>query len=325
MANDQLIDSVTAKMVNALKQPNEYSAKLNPKMANDAVFASNIRQLVATLPEDSLTELNKDKVKNKSGAEVDNRQAAELAKSLGRAIASTGAQEEALFNFENLDKSKYVKNGMSVANDIATSLSKMKDLNAALKPGMHITTPLSTKLLDKELEANKDKITAIAAGMIAGVVAKQSGFLGFGEKNPFAADLNNKSIKDNNKIGFKVLIGIHDAAVELAATPVFQSLTAEQALLKGKEIGISVRDHLHKNQAALNLKDHIIGVAAIAPKAPQQVAQNQPVPVADGHTEFLAGKFAEKFGANKPNIAAIKPSAKYVEKAEAQSAQSAQR
>lgn len=228
MPKDQqmLIISVTHKVLDHLKSKKAEYGDMHhlPMIVESSDFIQTAGKLIATLPIESLDEINQNDQKTR-----------ELAKSIGRVITSTTTKEAALENFQNLDKSKFVKDTTDWAKEIILCLNDNRillKLNNSLKPNQHFAAILATKVLDDKSIDNK-KITAIAAGMIAGVTAERPSFLGIWEANLFSRDL-----KSNKPAISKIVGSIFDVAVQLAAMNKFKTCSLEQAMLIGKEIGV---------------------------------------------------------------------------------------
>jgi hypothetical protein len=176
----------------------------------------------------------------------------EFAKSIGRSIISAvkpneqekstyanTKHQEALDNFKLLDKSKFDLDGISLGDAISNSLTEHADIlnaNDKLKPAM-VAVILSTQMLPpKDVEQKAEVITALAAGMIAKTAGKITPFKqALAEKGSLPANVTN---------------AILSASVEIANKSEYSTITPEQAMMFGKEIGKRAKNELSKNANA---------------------------------------------------------------------------
>ncbi len=222
---DQIINELVEAIIQHLREKKTDYVDL-PKLQvllEEAVFSANVKEFVSTLPIESLTAVKDNKAKQ-----------AELAKSVARALLGFSTVKDALDNFNKLDKSKFILNGINWGDSIVSILEANKQklkLNSAFKMH-HVAATLATKVCDqKGLDCKK--VSAIAAGMIAGMVTSKPYYLGlFYETNLMAYSLTQAKPLVSQSAG-----EIFDAAVAYYFLSESKEHDVEKAMLAGKALG----------------------------------------------------------------------------------------
>ena len=148
----------------------------------------------------------------------------------GSFIYNDNKVQDALDNFKKLDKSKYDKDGVSIAGEILAVLQAQKtDLNYNNKFNpLHYSTVLITQMVPSELITN-DSDKEKASYLIAGIIAKIAG-----QKSQLVDQPQNLKA---------AILAAHDGAIKvLEENPALFNKSKEELMQIGKSVGKNTRN-----------------------------------------------------------------------------------